>query len=51
MSRKKLPAGIKKVSTAFCISKESNEFLNKITHNKSKFVEELIKKYMENNGK
>ena len=46
MSRKSLPKSEKKVLTAISLSRENNEFLNKITHNKSKFIDELVSNYI-----
>ena len=43
MARPKLPKEDKKVKISITLSKETNFKLEKITNNKSKFIEELIK--------
>ena len=44
MSRPKLIDSDKKIKLSITISKDSNNILNELTNNKSKFIEELIKR-------
>lgn len=47
MGRPKLQDKDKKIKLGITISREINEQLDKETSNKSKFIEELIKKYFD----
>lgn len=49
MSRTKLPKLERKVKIGICLSRETNKFLNAVTNNKSKFIEDLINKHINNN--
>lgn len=52
MSRKKLPPGEGKVKISISIANELNKDLESITHNKSKYIEDLIiKDIKKKNGK
>jgi hypothetical protein len=49
MSRTKLPELERKVKIGISINRELNELIDKTTHNKSKFIEELIIKHFKKN--
>lgn len=48
MSRKKLPPEETKIKISICLSQKLNKELEKLTHNKSKYIEDLLKKYIGN---
>jgi hypothetical protein len=51
MSRKKLPKLERKTKIGISLSRETNKFLDNVTNNKSKFIEELVNKYIIDNEK
>jgi metal-responsive CopG/Arc/MetJ family transcriptional regulator len=51
MGRKKIPLEEKKVKISITIDVELNKKIDAITYNKSKFIEELVIKYMDKDGK
>ena len=51
MSRPKLPKLDKKVKLGITISREINNKIEKISHNKSAFIEHVIQAYFDSNEK
>jgi len=47
MGRPKLPKSEKKVQLGITISKEISDKIDKITHNKSKFIEHAVQAYFD----
>lgn len=51
MSRKKLPKGQDKIKISITIDRKINSGIEKLTYNKSKYIEELLMKHLEEYGK